>query len=172
MDEPTIARLTEADIDEIVAAFAAVGWPKPVSQYTRYVQEQERDQRVVLVARCAGLFVGYVTISWHSTYPPFREAEIPEIADFNVLPRWRRRGIGSRLLDLAEGRIAERSAVAGIGVGLFADYGAAQRLYVRRGYIPDGRGIIWHGRIVGPGDTVVADDDLVLYLTKALPAAY
>ena len=35
-------------------------------------------------------------------------------------------------------------------------------------YIPDGRGIIWHGRRVGPGETVIADDDLVLYFTKAL----
>ena len=35
---------------------------------------------------------------------------------------------------------AQRSDHAGIGFGLYADYGAAQRLYIKRGYIPDGRG--------------------------------
>lgn len=168
MDEPTIALLADADIEEMVAAFAVLGWQKPASQYLRYLQDQRDGQRVVLVARCAGQFVGYVTIVWASHYLPFRVAEIPEIADFNVLPQWRRRGIGSRLLDLAEARIAARSAVAGIGVGLFVDYGAAQRLYVQRDYIPDGRGIVWRERTVLPGETVVADDDLVLYFTKVL----
>jgi len=171
IEDPVLALLTEADIEEIAAAFVALGWNKPVSQYVRYLREQREGQRVVLVARCGGQFAGYVTIVWRSHYPPFREAEIPEIVDFNVLPRWRRRGIGSRLLDLAEERIAVRSAVAGIGVGLFADYGAAQRLYVRRGYIPDGRGIVWHGQRVKPGATVVADDDLALYFTKTLSQA-
>lgn len=37
---------------------------------------------------------------------------------------------------------ATKSAAIGIGVGLYAGedggYGAAQRLYVKRGYIPDG----------------------------------
>ena len=168
MDEPTIALLAEADIEEIAVAFAALGWQKPASQYRRYLAEQHDGQRVVLVARCDGQFAGYVTIVWDSHYPPFREATIPEIADFNVLPGWRRRGIGSRLLDLAEERIAARSSVAGIGVGLFVDYGAAQRLYVQRGYIPDGRGIVWQERTVLPGETIVADDDLVLYFTKKL----
>jgi ribosomal protein S18 acetylase RimI-like enzyme len=88
------------------------------------------------------------------------------------LSHWRRRGIGSRLLDLAEERIGARSSVAGIGVGLFVDYGAAQRLYVQRGYIPDGRGIVWQERTVLSGETVVADDELVLYFTKALTATH
>lgn len=164
----TIAPLAESDIAEIAAAFAALGWRKSASQYERYLDEQGRGERAVLVARSGGVFAGYVTIVWASGYPPLREAGIPEIADFNVLPHLRRRGIGSRLLDAAEARIAERAASAGIGVGLYADYGAAQRLYVQRGYIPDGRGITWRNRAVVPGATVVVDDDLALYFTKAL----
>ncbi len=167
-DALTIGLLTEADIREIAAAFAALGWRKPVGQYERYLVEQGWGERVVLVARVAGIFAGYVTIVWRSGYAPLREAGIPEIVDFNVLPQFRRRGIGSRLLDEAEGRIATHSAVAGIGVGLYADYGAAQRLYMKRGYIPDGRGLIWHGQQVEPGATIVADDDLTLYFTREL----
>lgn len=164
----SIHLLKAEDIPAIAAAFAALGWDKPAAQYEGYLAEQQRGERVALVAWRGDEFVGYVTIVWASGYAPFRDAGIPEIADFNVLPHARRQSIGARLMDEAERRIAERSPVAGIGVGLFADYGAAQRLYVKRGYIPDGRGITSHDRRVGWGDTVVVDDDLALYLTKAL----
>ncbi len=40
------------------------------------------------------------------------------------------------LMDAAEARAAERSAIVGLGVGLYADYGSAQRMYARRGYLP------------------------------------
>jgi len=152
----------------MAAACAALGWNKPATQYEGYLAEQRRGEREALVAWQGEVFVGYVTIVWTSDYPAFRDAGVPEISDFNVLPHVRRQGIGSQLLDEAERRIAERSHVAGIGVGLFADYGAAQRLYVKRGYVPDGRGIISHGRRVTRGDTVVVDDDLALYFTKTL----
>lgn len=156
------------DIAVIAAACRALGGDKPASQYEGYLEEQRRGEREALVAWQGDRFVGYVTIVWSAGYAPFHDAGIPEIADFNVLPDVRRQGIGSQLMDEAERRIHARSQVAGIGVGLFADYGAAQRLYVKRGYIPDGRGIVAHGRRVTWGDTVVVDDDLILYLTKTL----
>ena len=158
--------LTAGDIPTIAAAFAALGWNKPPAQYEGYLAEQRRGEREVLVARQRDLFVGYVTVVWDSSYTPFRDEGIPEIVDFNVLPHFRRQGIGSLLLDEAERRIVARSQVAGIGVGLDADYGSAQRLYVKRGYVPDGRGIVAHGHRVTWGETVVVDDDLVLYFTK------
>ena len=168
MDTLNIRLLAPEDIPIIAAAFAALGWNKPASQYERYLAEQERGERVALVAWLGDEFAGYVTIVWASDYPPFREARIPEISDFNVLPHLRRRGIGTRLLDEAERRIAGRSAVAGIGVGLDGDYGAAQRLYVKRGYVPDGRGIYAHGRPVAWGETIIVDDGVALYFTKPL----
>jgi hypothetical protein len=58
--------------------------------------------------------------------------------------------------------------VAGIGVGMDPDYGAAQRLYVRRGYVPDGRGLTSHGQAVRWGEMVTVDDALVLWFTKTL----
>jgi GNAT superfamily N-acetyltransferase len=168
MPELTIRPLESSDVQPIAAAFAAIGWNKPASQYERYLAEQQRGERAVLIALLDGAFAGYVTIAWQSGYAPFREAGIPEIMDFNVLPHLRRRGIGSRLMDAAEQRIAEHSAVVGIGVGLDPDYGAAQRLYVGRGYVPDGRGISSNGRHVKWGETVTVDDGLNLHFTKDL----
>jgi hypothetical protein len=42
-----------------------------------------------------------------------------------VLPDFRRPGIASALMDLAEEYEGARSRIAGIGVGLYADYGPA-----------------------------------------------
>jgi GNAT superfamily N-acetyltransferase len=119
-----------------------------------------------LVAERAGSFAGYLTILWQSDYPFFRSQNIPEIADFNVLKQYQRRGIGTLLMEAAEKVIAARSPTAGIGVGLTADYGPAQILYVRRGYLPDGNGLIQHGMQLAYGQMVEVDDELVLYLTK------
>ena len=166
MADLSIRLLVACDIPTIAAAFAALGWNKPASQYEGYLADQQRGARVVLAAWLGDEFAGYVTIVWEADYPPFHTAGVPEIADFNVLPHLRRRGIGTRLLDEAERRIAERTETAGIGVGLDADYGAAQRLYVKRGYVPDGCGICSHGRRVAWGETIVVDDDAVLYFTK------
>ena len=46
----------------------------------------------------------------------------------------------SRLLEIAEKEVATKGDIVGIGVGLYEDYGPAQRLYIKRGYIPDGKG--------------------------------
>lgn len=165
-----VRRLQRGDIDPIVAAFAAAGWPKPRRQYERYLAEQSDGRHVVLVALGGEQVCGYGTVVWESPYPPFAAEGIPEIKDLNVFPQYRRRGVATLLLDEAERLVGARSPVVGIGVGLYADYGAAQRLYVRRGYVPDGRGISYRDRVVTGGESVVADDDLVLYLRKHLAA--
>ena len=163
-----VRMMAAADVALVAAAFAAQGWHKPQEQYRRYLEESAEGRRVVLLAERGGEFAGYVTIVWESDYPPFRDAGIPEIVDFNVLIKHQRRGVGTVLLDEAERRIAERSEVAGIGVGLTADYGAAQVLYVKRGYIPDGRGMAQAGRAIRHGEQVTVDDDLAIYFTKRL----
>jgi GNAT superfamily N-acetyltransferase len=161
----TIRRLAVGDIETITAAFTAVGWPgKDAGLYTRYLREQEAGERLVLLA--ADDLAGYLTVDLHSGYPPFREAGVPEITDLNVLPQRRRRGIATALMDVAESEIARRSATAGIGVGLYADYGPAHLMYLARGYRPDGRGVVYRGEQVEPGATVRVDDDLTLMMTR------
>jgi GNAT superfamily N-acetyltransferase len=160
--------LEKQDIPEIAGAFGVLGWQKPASMYEHYLAEQEAGQRTVFVAFWNGLFAGYITVNWQPEYPPFRDAKIPEIQDFNVLPHLRRRGIGNRLMEECEQAVAERTDVVGIAVGLFADYGAAQRMYTRRGYILDGRGLMYHEKPVPAGQQVMVDHDLTLFFTKQL----
>lgn len=170
MKHLTIRTLEERDIEPIVAAFHDLGWDKPRSQYEIYLSEQRVGARTVLVAFAGRDFAGYVTINWRPGYPLFRADGVPEIQDFNVLPRFRWRGIGTRLMDEAERKVSESSSVVGIGVGVSPDYGAAQRLYVLRGYVPDGKGLMRHGHPVRRGDRIPVDDALVLYSTKSLPS--
>lgn len=163
-----IRHMTADDCTEISAAFSKQGWDKPESQYESYWHETVDGTRVVLLAEIQNQFAGYLTIVWCSDYPPFRERAIPEVVDFNVLIKFQRQGVGTALMDEAEALIAEQSAVAGIGVGLMHDYGKAQILYAKRGYVPDGRGIFAHGRWLSDGDEITIDHDIALYLTKNL----
>ncbi|WP_410769412.1 GNAT family N-acetyltransferase [Fontibacillus sp. BL9] len=163
-----IRKISENDSILISNAFQEQAWDKPKALYDQYLTEQTNGERVTLVAESEGMFAGYVNVVWDSYYPPFREKNIPEINDFNVLLKYRGLGIGTRLMDAAEEIVRERSPIAGIGVGVFSDYGIAQVLYVKRGYIPDGKGIHDGQGYVKYGDSVVIDDDIVLYLTKRL----
>jgi len=156
------------DVPQIAGAFKKLGWNKPPSQYERYALEQALDVRDVYVAFVEDQFAGYLTICWQSSYEPFRKDGIPEIVDFNVMPEFRRQGIGTALMDMAENEIGKVSHIAGIGVGMTPDYGAAQRMYVLRGYIPDGRGLYHRDRPLQYGDPVTVDNDLALYFTKEL----
>ena len=165
---PMIRHLKNKDIPEIANTFQQIGWNKPASQYERYLAQQEVGVRDVYVAFVQGEFAGYLTICWESSYQPFFVKSIPEIVDFNVLPKFRRMSIGTQLMDKAESEIAKKSPVAGIGVGVTPDYGAAQRLYVLRGYVPDGLGLHWRDHHVHYREDIVVDDELALYLTKEL----
>lgn len=160
--------LDAVDPERLSAAFARIGWNKPPSQYQRYLEEQSSGTRWVCVAVDDDKFMGYVTVLRGAEYPSFREKKIPEIQDLNVLPEYRGRGIGSRLLDRAESWIGALSKIAGLGVGLHPGYNQAIRIYVKRGYIPDGEGVTYAGRRVAEGELVRFDDELVLWMTKAL----
>ncbi|MBS4219858.1 GNAT family N-acetyltransferase [Bacillus sp. FJAT-49711] len=163
-----IRDLMKEDCKTISTAFKEQGWNKPASQYESYFLEQTEGTRKVLIAEYNNLFAGYLTIRWKSDYEPFFSARIPEIVDLNVLMKYRKNGIATALMDEAETIVSEKYNCIGIGFGLMSDYGAAQRLYVKRGYIPDGLGISQNGKFLTYGDQMTVDDDVALYLTKIL----
>lgn len=156
------------DCEAIPKAFKAQGWDKPKSLYKNYYEFQLNKKRDIIIAEYKAEFAGYVTIKWDSDYLPFNKSKIPEIVDFNVLKKFQRLGIGTLLMDEAERRIKLRSDKAGIGVGLYVDYGAAQILYLKRNYIFDGQGLFSNDQQCAYGDTVTVDDGLTLHLIKNL----
>lgn len=161
--------LTESDCQVIANAFENQGSKdKTILLYQRYLKEESNGLRDIIVATFNDVFAGYVTIQWEAGYTPFKENSIPEIVDFNVLKKFQRIGIGSALMDEAESRIKKVANKSGIGFGIFGDYGAAQILYIRRGYVPDGRGIVKDSIPVQFGEEVTIDHSLALYLTKEL----
>jgi GNAT superfamily N-acetyltransferase len=134
-----IRRMVESDRDSIAEAFK--DWNKQRAQYEQYWQENRDSRRVTLVAVLDEQVIGYTNLVWHSDYEPFRAAGIPEIHDMNVITQFQKQGIGTALIHEAESiALQHGKRIIGIGVGLTPDYGAAQRLYPKLGYMPDGRG--------------------------------
>lgn len=164
--ELVIRTFRSDDVDPLAKAFAS--WPKPRELFETYDRRVVAGELDLAVAVVDAQLVGYLLIEPRSSYPPFAAAGIPEIADFNVLPSHRTQGVGTALMDEAERRVAEHSDVVGLGVGLYADYGTAQRMYARRGYLPDGAGVVRHGAPVAPGATIRLDDEPNLMFTKQL----
>lgn len=123
--------------------------------------------REVLVAEVGGTLAGYITILPCAKQGPFAEI-YPELSDFNVFEPFQNQGIGNLLMEEAEKRVKLISDKVTLGVGLHSGYGPAQRLYIKRGYIPDGTGIWYQNH--QPAMNAVCEDigELVLYLSKNL----
>lgn len=113
--------------------------------------------------------LGYGSLLWSPAYAPFRDLGIPEIQDVVVSEFWRRRGIATRLLAALEDQARSREyKQIGLAVGLYADYGPAQRLYIKLGYELDGRGVTCNCVPVTGGSQVKVDDNLVMWMVKSL----
>ncbi len=163
-----IRLLEKLDIPIIVKAFAEADWSKPTALFEQYYKEQNEGKRFIWITYVADRLAGYITLKMESKYKPFLNKNIPEINDFNVLPPYRRQGVGLQLLKMAEFETSKTSDIIGLGVGLYEGYGAAQKLYIKQGYVPDGLGITYNCAKVEYGSHVILDDDLILWFTKKL----
>lgn len=163
----SIRKMQESDIKDLSRGFISQGWPSREEILTRYFKEQESGEREVLVAEVEGAVAGYITILPCAKQGPFA-GMAPELSDFNVFEPFQNQGIGNLLLEEAEKRVRLISDKVTLGVGLHSGYGPAQRLYIKRGYIPDGTGVWYQNH--QPAMNAVCEDigDLVLYLSKNL----
>ena len=168
-DENVVIRtLRRADAPVICREERLQGWhPKEIG-YENRVVDMEAGRCIALCVEYRGEIAGYVNLYFEADAGPFAGAGVPEIVDFSVLQKFRRRGIGSRLMETAERLASERADSVGLGVGLHSGYGSAQRMYVKRGYVPDGSGVWYQNRSWGQYEPFCNDDDLVLYLSKRL----
>ncbi len=159
--------MEEQDCRLIAEVFSKEEHSTPIKLYQSYFQQKKSDIRDIIIAWHKGQVIGYVTIVWESNYEDFKEQHIPEIKDIRVLPEYQRQGIASRLMDEAEKRVAEFGAYCAAGVGLSETYAAAQSLYAKRGYVPDGKGIFYMDQDI-LNDQLEVDDNQGLMMIKRL----
>ena len=134
-----------------------------------YLADHAEPDGASLIATNRSDVIGYVAIVWESDYDGFRSRGIPLVHQVAVAGPFLRQGVATLLMDAAEQLARDRGiATLGITVGLFDQYGPAQRLSGRRGYIPDGRGACRGQRPLSKGMQVTMDDDLLIWLTKDL----
>ena len=150
--------ITDAEIEQ--------GWDASVEKYLKRLEDQKSGKAISLVAEYSGKPVGYINVYPDSVWGAFGGKGYPEIVDFGVLEKYRNHGIGTILMDIAENLAAEYADTVYLGVGLHSGYGSAQRMYVKRGYLPDGSGVWYQDEICKPYGDCKNDDDLVLYLSK------
>ena len=137
--------------------------------YDRCLERMELNELEVVVAVIEEQVVGYCLLNWGPKYAYFKKFELPEIQDLNVEGKFRRQGIGAAIIDFCEKYALKKGhAEMGIGVGLDSSFGAAQRLYARLGYIPDGQGISYDRKQVAVGEFRPIDENLCLMMTRKL----
>ncbi len=170
---PQISELQESFIPWVKTGYEKMGWGKDEAYFETCFQQQEAGELVVLVSYDAKSYdamsyFGHLKLVWVPEYLEFRNNNIPEIKDLNVIPDMRRQGIATHLIARAESLSSTKCRAIGISVGLHYWYGPAQRLYAKRGYLPDGHGIYFNNLQVEADDSIIANDELVLHLVKEL----
>ena len=163
-----VRSMIETDIAALNAAIRAQGWSKPADLYACYWQWEQDGTRRIVVAEFDGYVAGYLTVRPQVDVGPFAGRRIPAVEDLIVFEPFQRKGIANCLMQAAEDIARETADEICLGVGLHSGYGPAQRLYARRGYIPDGGGVYYQDKPLAPYANCANDDDLVLCLSKRL----
>ena len=168
-EELVIRDMEAADAQVFFDEYTAQGWHPEVDYYLMRIREHAEGKCVALTAVYQGHPAGAVYVYLNANEGPFKDKNWPIIVDFGVLQKYQRKGIGSRLMDVAEQIASQHADTVCLGVGLCREYGSAQRMYAKRGYIPDGSGVWYQDKPCVQYETVcTVDDDLVLYLLKRL----
>ena len=163
-----IRSMTEEDAKILYETYLSYGWHPSLKTYEDYLQEQENGERTVLIAEYEGSAAGICTLVHRPKEGPLAGKGWPEIVDLCVFLHVHRKGIGSRLMDAAEREAAGMADHVFLAVGVHSGYGAAQRLYVSRGYNFDGSGVWYQGKQLDQYAPCVNDDDLLLFMSKKL----
>lgn len=167
----TMRNLEEKDIEKLAHTFTApwTTYEAILQNWKQYFKEQQQHIRTVCVIVKKNEFLGYGSLLRISDYPYFKDNGIPEINAVWIAEKSRRQGLGKMLITQLEDLARQEGyKTIGIGVGLYKDYGSAQKLYFQLGYVPDGNGITYKCKAVVPGEKYPVDDDLIFWLTKAL----
>lgn len=167
-DKYIIRTMNESDPAIFAAEETAQGWHSTTEKFEMRLRHKSDGICIPIVAEFNGHPVGYINVYPDCKWGAFGGMGYPEIVDFGVLEKYRRKGIGSKLMDIAEQIAGGYADTVYLGVGLHSGYGSAQRMYVKRGYIPDGSGVWYNDKVLAQNEECKNDDELNLYLSKKL----
>ena len=136
--------------------------------YQRYLTWQNEGECTFLIALLNGEIAGYVFVLYQDRWGSMADARQPGLADLNVFPWNRRCGVGNALLEKAKEIAASYGDSLHLDVHVTATAGQAHRLYFRRGYLPDGRGVYHKYKQYDAALGEVNPEDLTLLLIKSL----
>lgn len=169
IDEKIRIRSMELNEPQITSyPYTFLGKQSIINNYFNYCRVQEKGKTYIFSAEYDGKIVGYSKLKTQSTTGPFAGKSIPEIVDFTVFLEYQGRGFGNKILDVTEQAASKISNTISICIGLHQGYGAAQRIYARRGYIPDGSGVWFMGTPLEKYKNCCNNNELVIYLSKEL----
>ena len=164
-----IDQASHEDISTLWGMSSTLRQGKLQGYFERCLERQDKGELSLYIMRYDAEAVGYCLLNWQPKYGMFRTLNIPEIQDLNVLPDYRKRGFATQMITYCEKVAGEQDCrEMGIGVGLNRSFGAAQRLYVQLGYIPDGQGINYDRKPMEESEFRPNDDQLCLMMTKLL----
>jgi ribosomal protein S18 acetylase RimI-like enzyme len=162
--KPNIRQAEEGDIDALYALYDQLG-----KKDDGFFEACFGKDCIILIASVEKQDVGFGILNFEPKYSLYQKLDIPEIQDLNVIPEAREQGVATALLDAFENIVRDQGKEQiGISVGLTKDYGPAQRLYVKQGYIPDGYGVTYDRVGVAKGQRVEFCDALALMMVKSL----
>lgn len=168
-DEKLLIRsMRESDGDVFYNTYLSYNWHPERKTYSNYYKEQETGKRKVFIAEYENQVAGICTLVLEPTEGPFGGKGMPEIVDLCVFFYLHHMGIGNKLLDVVEAEAFKLSNEVYLAVGVHSGYGIAQRMYIKRGYIPDGTGVWYQNKQLEQYAVCCNDDDLLLFLSKKL----
>lgn len=154
-----ITSVCRADNDESAEA---------VSYFKNQLTNQEKGECSALLALYDEEIAGYVFLYYQCRWGALGGQNLPSVVDLIVFEPYRKKGIATALMDVAEDIARKYYHKVYLDVCLNSDYGPAQRFYVKRGYIPDGKGAYYEEKICETDAVCRNDDELTLCLIKEL----
>jgi len=159
MDYDDIPLICKADNDERESN---------IKYLRNQLENQKKQECSALLALYNGEIAGYVFLYYKCRWGSLANCDLPCVIDLIVFDKYRKKGIATVLMDIAEKIAKKHNDKVYLDVCLNSDYGSAQRLYVKRGYVPDGRGVYYEEKVCETNAICKNDDDLTLCMVKEL----
>ena len=169
MENLKIRIATDSDVKRLEAFVDDQKIAKQPDYFIKQYELQAQGTRIIVLGFVDDTLCAYCVLNWEPKYGFYRSMGYPAIQDLNVHKRFRKKGIATSLIVFCETKATEKGlSHMGISVGLTPQYGAAQKLYVKLKYVPDGYGVTYDRQYVTHGEMRPVDDNLCLMMIKRL----